>query len=349
MTVRLPLATMARLGALTMLLSAVAACGGGSSPVFDQSAPGSTIVSSNTLAADTTKSALSPEQLTQVTDAYHQFLTTYDLARIGDPQATTELRSLATTDVVAQVDAWKAHNDQLSAQRLGTISVTSVPNIAAVSGAADSVVVTDCVEEQAARQALNLHTVNFVDQVTHLNPVNGGWQVDKLQVRNDGTLGSGQLLGCVPTYHRDRLTSSMNSFMTALEGTMAKPDKGLSPEFKGLVEDSVVPELDTALKQQVADGWYISAPTEHKIDVLGSDLTSGGTAFVVAVCTTYPEGGALRSLADDKVLADQPAGQPGQKIYQEFKVRATKGPDGTYHDKVFDLQRRQAKSGCGAA
>ncbi len=349
-TNRPPRTTSRWLSAVAALALLAAGCGSDNADeIFgNQTSSTDTTVATNdgVTAADASDAQLTPDELSQVTAFYQQFLTVADSARTGDATAATKLTELASPAVLAQVDAWRTENEAMAAQDVSTLELHSASNVLTISGSPEAVVLHDCVEEAKVRDVFNLNTVQFVDQLVTISRAGSSWLVANVTVRNDGTLGSGSLLGCVPEYHRARVAKSAADFVAALEAVQGKPAEGLTPELLALVADDLVPEMRAGVEQQVTNGWYLAAKADYGIEVLGSDIQSGGRVFVVGICSSYPEGGTARSLATDEILPDESAPR-GAAIYREYKMRTTATDGGQFVDRVIELQLQDVDSNCG--
>lgn len=295
---------------------------------------------------DTSGAELTPEQLAGVTDTYLRFVAIADRAELGDPEAGRALVALADQGVIDTVDNARRANEQLRPEGAATTARVSTANMATITGTPEAVVIADCRATSADREVLSLTSLQFVDQITTLRLDGDTWKVARVEVRNDGTLGSGLTTGCAPLADRQRVTSAVTELMTALDQLWTDPAQPTPPAVTDHVDATFVDALTSGQAEAAAAGQYLDAPAEHQVSVLGSDLTASGRAWVVGVCTLYPEG--LTPLAR---ATGQPAGPailaPGAAVYREFGVRSEAGDGGAVADRVYEGRRVDTASTCG--
>jgi hypothetical protein len=299
------------------------------------------------VAPDTSGARLSPDELRSVTDFYLQFVTAADRAQLGDEAAGQALGGLADQGVLDQVDTARRSNEQLRGADAATLQRISTSNPATISGGPDAVVIADCVEAEEDRQVLNLHTVQFIDQLTTLSQSGTGWKVTRLEVRNDGTPGSGQVVGCVTEADRRRLVDSVGTLMRAIDIQWADPGQTPAPELTRHLDGELVTELNSQMQSAQSEGVYATAPAEHTVTVLGTDILAGGRSYVVGVCSSYPQGLTLLSKATGQPAAGEATLEPGAHLYREIAVEAVADPTGGFLDKAYDTRRIDTKSNCG--
>lgn len=298
---------------------------------------------------DTSGAELTPEQLAGVTDTYLRFVAIADRAGLGDPEAGRALVALADQGVIDTVDNARRANEQLRPDGATTTARVSTANMATITGTPEAVVIADCLATSADRAVLSLTSLQFVDQITTLRLDGDTWKVARVEVRNDGTLGSGLTTGCAPLADRQRVTTTVTELMTALDQLWTDPSQPTPPAVTDHVDTAFVDALTAGQAEAAAAGQYLDAPAEHQVSVLGSDLTASGRAWVVGVCTLYPEGLTPRAQA-----TGQPAGPailaPGTAVYREFGVRseAGDGGSGALVDRVYDGRRVDTASTCGS-
>ncbi len=321
-----------------------APAGGGSGTSAGPAVPLGPAPSSD-LPPDTSGAQLTVEQLTGVTDAYLRFVAMADRAAVGDPDAARALAGAADQGVVDLVDNQRRNNEQLKADDVGTQARTSTSNMATITGTPDAVVIADCLSTESDRDVLYLRSLQFVDQITTLRLDGDAWTVARVEIRNDGTLGSGQTTGCATLADRQRITTSITGLMTALDELWADPAQAAPAAVADHVDPTVVDELTAGQAEAVAAGTYLASPAQHRVSVLGTDLVASGRAYVVGVCTLYPEG--LTPLSKATGQAAGPAlAAPGTAVYREFGVHSTPGEGGVLVDKVFEGRRADTASDC---
>ena len=295
---------------------------------------------------DTSGADLTPEQLAGVTDAYLRFVAIADRAGLGDPEAGRALTAIADQGAIDVVDNARRANEQLKPDGAATSGRVSTANMATITGTAEAVVIADCLATSADRDVLSLTSLQYVDQLTTLRLDGDTWKVARVEVRNDGTLGSGRATSCAPLADRQRLTISMTELMKALDQLWTDPAQQPPPAVTDHVDTDFVDALTAGQSQAAAAGQYLDAPAEHQVSVLGSDLTASGPAWVVGVCTRYPEG-----LTPLSTATGQPAGPailaPGTAVYREFGVRSETGSGGAVVDRVYEGRRVDTASDCG--
>ncbi len=301
---------------------------------------------SSAVPPDTSGAELTAEQLAGVTDTYLRFLAIADRAGLGDPEAGRALTSLADQGVIDVVDNARRANEQLRPDGATTTARLTTANMATITGDPGAVVIADCLATSADREVLSLTSLQFVDQITTLRLDGDTWKVARVEVRNDGTLGSGRTTSCAPLADRQRLTTTVTDLMQALDQLWTDPSQPTPAAVTDHVDTAFVDAITAGQSEAATAGQYLDAPAQHQVSVLGSDLMASGPAWVVGVCTLYPEGLTPRSKA-----TGQPAGPailaPGAAVYREFGVRSETGDSGTVVDRVYEGRRVDTASTCG--
>ena len=280
-----------------------------------------------------------------MTDAYLRFVTMADRAAVGDPEAGRALAQAADPGVVDLVDNQRRKNEQLKADDVGTQARASTSNMATITGTPEAVVIADCLSTESDRDVLYLRSLQFVDQITTLRLDGDTWTVARVEIRNDGTLESGQTTGCATQADSQRLTTSIGGLMTALDELWADPSQSTPAAVTDHVDPTVVEDLTAGQAKAAADGTYLASPAQHRVSVLGTDLVAGGRAYVVGVCTLYPEGLTSRSKATGQATGPALAA-PGTAVYREFGVHSAPDEGGALVDKVFEGRRADTASDC---
>lgn len=295
---------------------------------------------------DTSGADLTPDQLAGVTDAYLRFVAIADRAGLGDPEAGRALEAIADRGAIDVVDNARRANEQLKPDGAATSGRVSTANMATITGNPQAVVIADCLATSADRDVLSLTSLQFVDQLTTLRLDGDAWKVARVEVRNDGTLGSGRATSCAPLADRQRLTTSVTELMKALDELWTDPAQPTPPAVTDHVDPSFVEVITADQSAAAAAGQYLDAPAEHQVSVLGSDLTASGPAWVVGVCSLYPEG-----LTPLSTATGQPSGPailaPGTAVYREFGVRSETGSSGAVVDRIYEGRRIDPASDCG--
>lgn len=333
----------------------VSACSDASSDSIIDDSSGSAEATQSTVSStgdsrsqvDTNGSELTDSEIADVTGFYTDFLALSDEARLGDDEANAVIADLASSQVVAEIDAWRAENEELMSDDIGIEGLTSSPNVVSITGSTTELSIEDCVEVSQDRQLLGLDTYRFVDQVVTLHAVENGWLIDSIDVRADGSPALGPI-SCAPDSHRDRVEQSTADLLKALSALFAAPDGDLTREVTALMEEQALTDLRQEVDELIQSGWVLSSPEEHTIEVLGSDTINGGRTFVVSACTYFPEGRPARSAETGDVIVDFDSPiKPQSYFYQEFYVRTTTAESGRLVDKFIDIRDQELNSLCG--
>jgi hypothetical protein len=270
---------------------------------------------------------------------YADYLALSDAARLGDASAAAELDIVTDPLVRYLTDDWQSRNEQLAQENLAIIDLSSSPNVLAVTGSEEGAVVHDCVVQQVTDEFTQATRTEYVEQITVLRKTSGLWLASLVEVLHDGTLGSGPVR-CVSNAERQETEAAVREALDGLAEAWADPVSGVDHLSEHLGQE-LFNTIEGEIVRMAGEGEYADGDQTHTVRVVGAQLSGQAPSYLVATCTTFPDGLTRRAIGTGEPLTDGPATAPVLgELYREWTVAIETGPAG---DRLvlntLDLQR----------
>ncbi len=279
------------------------------------------------------------------TAAYQQFLAVRDDAYFDPEGDLSALRALASEPVVSEVEKFWGRNRVFTDNGAGILSRTSRANVVEASVSGEQVKILDCVEVLEGNEDESFSPVRFVEHEATMVAVDDGWFVDVVRVIRSGDLADTDWLGCVPGYHEERVTATVEDFAARVTDWKAdrEPSDGadISEFFDGRLRAESVEAL-AQQREQFGDR-FMSGVEERYVKVAGSDIATGGWNFLVELCLYYPSGEIWTDVASGAEVVQKP---PGSATRVGYRVRSDEAADGSWSDAIVDLTPVEYPSPC---
>ncbi len=304
---------------------------------------GSTVAPVDIATVDLDEWTLTEADAEEALTFYHTYLTLSDAARLGDTTAAEELEVITDPLVRYMTEDWQSRNEQLANDELSILKLASTPNVGAISGSDEGAVVHDCVVQEVTDEFTQASRTEYVQQVTVLRRVRGSWLTSLVEVLHDGTLGSGPVR-CVSNTERARVAMMMTSALDGLAEAWADPTAG-ADHLDELVGPDFLRLVDAEIGRMADEAVYADGAQSHTFDVLGAYLLADETSYLVASCTSFPEGLQRRAIATGEIVDDGSApssngASPSGTLYREWTVTSTgDGSDERLVLATLDVQR----------